>query len=549
MEMKTVVLLGSFTIFLGILVTSIKIYINFKATQLINRQPELKTRISTSNQFLLFLRYLSLLCALILCLLSLYKIKSIDVESTKEFESTDILFVVDVSLSMNAIDVKPNRLKRFQDLILRTLPELKGNRIGIIVFAGQSFSFCPMTTDLSAVSDYIQSLGVEMVGTKGTNLAVALERVGKVRKKNQGIQSSVTVIVTDGEDHEKQSLPDLEKEVIVWGIGTEEGGPIEFRDPSTGKGGFVTYDSNLVDSPYGDNVIVSKLNKEYLEFLAEKYNGEYSNISFYPDGSSLLIDKVKMMKKNKIQRLEKFKNEDGAHPYLLLSLLFFLFERIFSIGIQKKSPLKMIALLFFLLLFQNRIEAWELDPGGNAVERGVKSYQNQNFSESQKEFSNAKEYIQDDPRLLYNESASAYQLGKYKEAKELSEKILSHPKANSNLKSKANLTLGNIFSKLGQKENALNSYVESLKQNPNQLAAKKNIEHLTKKNQSNQNPSENQKQGNGENSNPSESKPQNDKTNPSKQKQSDIDRMFEPFSNDSILKNKRGGPIDNKKFW
>ncbi|TGL23244.1 VWA domain-containing protein [Leptospira levettii] len=450
---------------------------------------------------------------------------------------------------MNAIDVKPNRLKRFQDLILRTLPELKGNRIGIIVFAGQSFSFCPMTTDLSAVSDYIQSLGVEMVGTKGTNLAVALERVGKVRKKNQGIQSSVTVIVTDGEDHEKQSLPDLEKEVIVWGIGTEEGGPIEFRDPSTGKGGFVTYDSNLVDSPYGDNVIVSKLNKEYLEFLAEKYNGEYSNISFYPDGSSLLIDKVKMMKKNKIQRLEKFKNEDGAHPYLLLSLLFFLFERIFSIGIQKKSPLKMIALLFFLLLFQNRIEAWELDPGGNAVERGVKSYQNQNFNESQKEFSNAKEYIQDDPRLLYNESASAYQLGKYKEAKELSEKILSHPKANSNLKSKANLTLGNIFSKLGQKENALNSYVESLKQNPNQLAAKKNIEHLTKKNQSNLNPSENQKQGNGENSNPSESKPQNDKTNPSKQKQSDIDRMFEPFSNDSILKNKRGGPIDNEKFW
>ncbi|MCW7467360.1 VWA domain-containing protein BatB [Leptospira levettii] len=547
--MKTVILFGSFTILLGFLVASIKVFINFKATQFIKKHSELQPRLTNSKQLLLFLRYLFLLSALILCLLSLYKVKSIDVESTKEFESTDILFVVDVSLSMNAIDVKPNRLKRFQDLILRTLPELKGNRIGIIVFAGQSFSFCPMTTDLSAVSDYIQSLGVEMVGTKGTNLGVALDRVGKVLKKNQGIRSSITVIVTDGEDHEKQSLPDLENEVMVWGIGTEEGGPIEFRDPGTGKGGFVTYDSNLVDSPYGDNVIVSKLNKEFLESIAEKYNGEYSNISFYPDGSSLLIDKVKMMKKNKIQRLEKFKNEDGAHPYLLLSLLFFLFERIFSIGIQKKSPLKMIALLFFLLLFQNRIEAWELDPGGNAVERGVKSYQNQNFSESQKEFSNAKEYIQDDPRLLYNESASAYQLGKYKEAKELSEKILSHPKANSNLKSKANLTLGNIFSKLGQKENALNSYVESLKQNPNQLAAKKNIEHLTKKNQSNQNPSENQKQGNGENSNPSESKPQNDKTNPSKQKQSDIDRMFEPFSNDSILKNKRGGPIDYEKFW
>ncbi|MBL0954003.1 MAG: VWA domain-containing protein [Leptospira sp.] len=549
MEMKTVILFGSFTILLGFLVASIKVFINFKATQFIKKHSELQPRLTNSKQLLLFLRYLFLLSALILCLLSLYKVKSIDVESTKEFESTDILFVVDVSLSMNAIDVKPNRLKRFQDLILRTLPELKGNRIGIIVFAGQSFSFCPMTTDLSAVSDYIQSLGVEMVGTKGTNLGVALERVGKVLKKNQGIRSSITVIVTDGEDHEKQSLPDLENEVMVWGIGTEEGGPIEFRDPGTGKGGFVTYDSNLVDSPYGDNVIVSKLNKEFLESIAEKYNGEYSNVSFYPDGSFQLIDKVKMMKKNKIQRLEKFKNEDGAHPYLLLSLLFLLAERIFAIGIQKKSPLKIISLLFIVLLFQNQLEAWELDPGGNAVERGIKSYQNQNFSESEKEFSNAKEYFHDDPRLLYNESASAYQLGKYKEAKELSEKILSHPKANANLKSKANLTLGNIYSKLGQKENALNSYVESLKQNPNQIAAKKNIEHLTKKNQSSHNQSENQKKGNGENSNPSESKPQNDKTNPSKQNQSDIDRMFEPFSNDSILKNKRGGPIDNEKFW
>ncbi|WP_291875321.1 VWA domain-containing protein [Leptospira sp.] len=547
--MKTVILFGSFTILLGFLVASIKVFINFKATQFIKKHSELQPRLTNSKQLLLFLRYLFLLSALILCLLSLYKVKSIDVESTKEFESTDILFVVDVSLSMNAIDVKPNRLKRFQDLILRTLPELKGNRIGIIVFAGQSFSFCPMTTDLSAVSDYIQSLGVEMVGTKGTNLGVALERVGKVLKKNQGIRSSITVIVTDGEDHEKQSLPDLENEVMVWGIGTEEGGPIEFRDPGTGKGGFVTYDSNLVDSPYGDNVIVSKLNKEFLESIAEKYNGEYSNVSFYPDGSFQLIDKVKMMKKNKIQRLEKFKNEDGAHPYLLLSLLFLLAERIFAIGIQKKSPLKIISLLFIVLLFQNQLEAWELDPGGNAVERGIKSYQNQNFSESEKEFSNAKEYFHDDPRLLYNESASAYQLGKYKEAKELSEKILSHPKANANLKSKANLTLGNIYSKLGQKENALNSYVESLKQNPNQIAAKKNIEHLTKKNQSSHNQSENQKKGNGENSNPSESKPQNDKTNPSKQNQSDIDRMFEPFSNDSILKNKRGGPIDNEKFW
>ncbi|TGM32057.1 VWA domain-containing protein BatB [Leptospira biflexa] len=547
METNTVIYLGTLTILIGLIVSSFKLFINFKAIQFSKNKLDFVTRLSTSNQLLLILRTISFLVAMCFAIVSLYKIKSIDIESTKEFQSTDILFVVDVSLSMNAIDIRPNRLKRFQDLSLRLLPDLKGNRVGIIVFAGQSFSFCPMTSDLSAVSDYIQSLSVEMVGSKGTNLAVALERAEKIRKKSQNIQSNITVIVTDGEDHEKQSLPNLNGEVMVWGLGTEEGGPIEFRDPGTGKGGFVTYDSNLVDSPYGDNVIVSKLDADFLESIAEKYNGDFFNVSFYADGSYHLVEKIKSMKKNKIQRLEKFKNEDGAHPYLLFSFLFMVIERILSIGIQKKLPFKALLAIFFLFSFQIRLEAWELDPGGNAIERGNKAYHQENYKQSQKEFTDAKDYIQDDPRLMYNESANEYQMGNYKGSKELAEKILTHPKSDADLKSKANLTLGNIYTKLGQKENALKSYVESLKYNPKQLAAKKNIEHLTKK----QNQNQSNGQGNGEHQNPNPSQPKNEKeekqnSNPN---QSEIDRILEPFSQDSIQKNKRGGSSDNEKFW
>ncbi|XDD48446.1 VWA domain-containing protein [Leptospira sp. WS39.C2] len=549
MDINTINSFGTIVVFITILVFSIKSFVNFKAIQLKKEKNEFQERIFTSNQILLSIKYISLFIVLIFSILSLYKVKSIDVETTKEFESTDILFVVDVSLSMNSIDVRPTRLKRFQDLTMRLIPDLKGNRVGIIVFAGQSFSFCPMTSDLSAVSDYIQSLGVEMVGSKGTNLAVALERVEKVRKKNKGIQSTITVIVSDGEDHENQTLPNLEGEVIVWGIGTEEGGPIEFRDPSTGNGGFVTYDSNLVDSPYNDNVIQSKLNLTLLESIAEKYNGEFYNVSFYTDGAYQLIEKIKTMKKNKIQRFEKFKNEDGAHPYLLLALLFFFIERIISILIQKKSPLKYLLVCIVLFANQGQLQAWELDPGGNAIERGIKAYQEKKYIESQKEFSEAKQHIQDDPRLLFNESANAYQLGKFKESKELSEKILSHPKSNADLKSKASLTLGNIYSKMGQTENALNSYIESLKHNPNQLAAKKNIEHLTKRNQSNQNPSQNQGQGKTQPPNSENSKNEKKEKQNSKQNQSDMDRIFDPFSHDSILKNKKGGSNDNEKFW
>ncbi|TGK49690.1 VWA domain-containing protein BatB [Leptospira bouyouniensis] len=549
MEPNTVLYFGTFTISLGILVSAIKLFINYKAIKFSKRNPGFITRLTTSNQLLLLIRTIAIIVALLLVLTSLYKTKSIDIETTKEFESTDILFVVDVSLSMNAIDVRPNRLKRFQDLTLRLLPELKGNRIGIIVFAGQSFSFCPMTSDITAVSDYIQSLGVEMVGTKGTNLAVALERVEKIRKKNQNLQSNITVIVSDGEDHEKQTLPELQGEVMVWGLGTVEGGPIEFRDPSTGKGGFVTYDSNLADSPYSDNLIITKLNEELLESIATKYNGNYHNISFYADGAYSLVERIDTMKKNKMQRLEKFKQEDGAHPFLLLSLLFLAIERILSYQLQKSSPIKVFFVLFCFFSYNHYLEAWELDPGGNAIERGNKFYQQENFKESQKEFSEAKEYIKDDPRLMYNESANEYKLGRLKESKELSEKILTHPKSNAELKSKANLTLGNIYTKLGQKENALKSYVESLKHNPNQTAAKKNIEHLTKKQNSNQNQTNNRDQKSDEHQSQKPSEQNKEKNQNSKQNQTDIDRIMEPFSQDSILKNKRGGSIDNEKFW
>lgn len=547
MDANRIIILGIITLVVGLLVSLFKLWINHSSQKLKKDHPSLVKRLQTTNTTILFLRSVIFLLALFFAIESLYKVKSIDAESTKDFESADILFVVDVSLSMNAVDVKPNRLKRFQDVILRLLPDLKGNRVGMIVFAGQSFAYCPLTSDITAVSDYIKSLGVEMVGAKGTNLGKALEKVETVRKKSKHLQSMLTVIVTDGEDHEKQSLPNLEGDVVVWGIGTEEGGPIEFRDPSTGKGGFVTYDSNLVDSPYSENVINSKLNLDILTSLADRYEGEYHNISFYEDGALNLVDKIQSMKKTKTERLERFKNEDGAHPYLLISFFLLLVERVISIHLQKNIFFKLSIFLVLLLTFQNQIYAWELDPGGNAIERGKQAYENQNYNESQKEFTKAKEYIEDDPRLIYNESTTAYQMGKFMESKELLDKTLQHPKSDSDLKSKAHFAKGNIYSKLGQKKEALKSYLQSLKENPDNIAAKKNIEHLTKK--QNTSPKNNQGQGQTENPNPSKTPKENQKSENESQNPSDVDRIMEPFSNDSILKNKRGGSYDNEKFW
>ncbi|TGL88311.1 VWA domain-containing protein [Leptospira congkakensis] len=519
-----------------------KLYLNIKANSFRNQNPNLINRIYTANTKVYLMRIFCFLISMFLALYSLFKIKSTEVESIKEFESADILFVVDVSLSMNAIDVSPNRLKRFQDLALRILPEIKGNRIGIIVFAGQSFSFCPLTTDISSVSDYIQALGVEMVGSKGTDLSLALERVHKIRKKNNPITSQITVLVSDGEDHENQTLPKIEGEVIVWGIGTEEGGLIEYRDPGTGRGGFVTTDAGISDSPSAPNLVVSKMNTEKLKSIASQNNGTYYDVSFLADGAYALLDTIQSVKKKKIQTIERFKNEDGAHPFLIASVFFLFLERIINLFLQK-LPKTIYTILLLLLLFRvSGLEAWELDPGGNAMERGAKSYHQKKYTESQKEFEKAKEYIPDDPRLLYNESTNAYQSGQYKDAIGIAEKILSHPKTDNDLKAKTNFSLGNIYSKLGEKKKALNAYSKTLELDPNHLSAKKNIEHLTKKQESNQNQSPKNNESN-------ENKPQNDRKENQKEEKSDAERILDPFSQDSILKNKKGGFSDNEKFW
>lgn len=541
-DIKLITTIAIISIFIWTIVFSGKLFVNIKANFFKETHSNLKNRIFTANTRMYSLRIFCFLLSLLLAFYSLFKVKSTEIESTKEFESTDILFVVDVSLSMNAIDVRPNRLKRFQDLALRILPDLKGNRIGIVVFAGQSFSFCPLTADIAAVSDYIQALGVEMVGAKGTDLSVALNRVKQIRKKNNNLSSQITIIVSDGEDHQNQTIPPIDGDVIVWGIGTEDGGNIEYRDPSTGRGGYVTMDAGISESISSPNLVISQMNVSKLQSIANQNKGTYYDVSFQADGAYALIDTVKTAKKRKIQTIERYKNEDGAHPYLIAAFFFLFFERILNLFLQK-TPKGIFTFAFIILtLAGQKVYAWELDPGGNSIERGLKSYQNKNYNESQKEFEKAKEYIHDDPRLLYNESAAAYQLGQYKEAIEIAEKILTNPKSDNELKAKTNFNLGNIYSKLGDKKNALKSYSKTLELDPNYLSAKKNIEHLTKK-------SENQNKQNQKEQEPKGGPPSKQEKQTKKEEKTDAEKILDPFSQDSILKNKKGGSFDNEKFW
>ncbi|MFH1809202.1 MAG: VWA domain-containing protein [Pseudomonadota bacterium] len=161
----------------------------------------------------------------------------------------DVVFALDVSRSMLARDVKPDRLDRAKAEISTLVGQLEGNRLGLVAFAGTAFVQCPLTTDAAALRMFLSALDPEVVPQGGTALAKALrvaERLfqsSAAQAEHSGRhQGQVLVLITDGEDHEGEvveaakALKDQGVTVFAVGIGSEEGEPI----PTFGENAVVT---------------------------------------------------------------------------------------------------------------------------------------------------------------------------------------------------------------------------------------------------------------------------------------------------------------------
>ncbi|TGN14562.1 VWA domain-containing protein BatB [Leptospira ilyithenensis] len=532
-----------------------KIFFLFKIGKFQNIHPSLKERFVLPSKLFYALGIGSLILGLTFAIISLFHTKANEMELSNSQKSVDILFLVDVSLSMNAVDVNPTRLKRFQDIIIRILPDLTGNRFGMIVFAGSAFSYCPMTTDTTAFADYVNALGVEMVGKKGTNFGLATKKAEEVLSSSKLLRNKIVVLVSDGEDNEESSPGKLDAELVVWGLGTKQGGPIYYSDSQTSSHGYVTVSGALNPDQNGSDVVISNLNEENLKSFASLNSGEYYNLSQDSSGAYQLVDKIDSMKKNQTHILQKIRKEDGANIFLYLSLGFFFLERIIRLIYIRRTIVVLLLILFSNAFQTYDLYAWGFDPGGSVISEGVNDYRTEKYKESKEKFQKAEEFIADDPRLKFNKAASDYKMGNFQESIEQNNEIIKDPKSSPELKSRAHYNNGNAYAKKNDYQNAQKSYEKALSIDPDLLSAKKNLEHLRKKkNGGSSNPQEKTE----EDQKKSESGEENSKAvgNNSAKNKKDLskehaDRMMDSFSPDSILKKKadRFPNVDNEKFW
>jgi Ca-activated chloride channel family protein len=183
----------------------------------------------------------------------------------------DVIVALDVSKSMLATDIQPDRLTRAKQLVTRLTDKMQNDRVGLIVFAGRAYLQVPLTVDYSAMKMMLQNVSPDMVPTQGTVISEAVEMaINSFSQKERKYKS--LIVISDGEDHDENAIAKIKEAaetgvtVHTVGIGSPQGSTI--FDPAT-KG--VKMDEN-------GNPVISKLNENALRQMAAVGNGTYSQL-------------------------------------------------------------------------------------------------------------------------------------------------------------------------------------------------------------------------------------------------------------------------------
>lgn len=178
----------------------------------------------------------------------------------------DLIIALDVSKSMLAEDIAPNRLERARQSILRLIDRLSGDRIGLVVFAGDAFVQLPITSDYEAARMFVNTVDTESAPVQGTAIGAAIELALESFGNGEGRSRSI-IVITDGENHEDDAVRAAEKAssqgvvVHVVGMGTPGGAPIPVYDAAGNKKGFKqNAEGQTVVSALNENMLMEVVN-------------------------------------------------------------------------------------------------------------------------------------------------------------------------------------------------------------------------------------------------------------------------------------------------
>lgn len=486
--------------------------------------------------------------SLLLCLAVLFLIISLisprwnfDIQSIEK-QGSNIFIAIDVSKSMLASDISPNRLFRAKLEIAKLIDKLDGDKVGIIVFAGTSFLQSPLTHDYGMVKEWVQQIDVDSITAEGTSIKSAIEtaiRGFSFLESNE----KYLVIVSDGEEQDQQTnelAAEAKKQgikIISIGIGSAEGAPINYND-------------ELIKDKNG-KIVISKLNESLLKDIAKITDGKYIlsrsgnlNLENVYDNFIKKGQNRKNLKSSKIQRWQ-----ETYQIFLSFTLLFLIIESLFGLIFnlinkpenknrellksksiksrekkpkQKKNILPIIIFLILSSLCSRPAEAF-INPN---IIQGDFNLKNSNFTTAKELYIKALSDNPQNARLNYNLARIIYKENNFKQAESLFKKSIQNNPKNDELKEKAFYNLGNSYFKQKDYRKAISAYKAALKLNSQdrdalynlKLAEKLFQDEEEKKNNPEENKTEKEKQKNkdGDKEKKDNPKKEENKTKPEK---------------------------------
>ena len=405
-----------------------------------------------------------------------------------EREGIDVVIALDTSLSMLAEDMKPNRLERAKQEMIDLIKGLQGDRVGLVVFAGDAFALCPLTVDYDAALMFVRSVDVDIVPEPGTAVGKAIEKSIALFEESER-RDRVIILVTDGESHEGDPSAAArnarEKRIRIYAIGI--GNPAGELIPVRGTGGGI---EGYKKDRSGETVL-TRLDERALRQVAEASQGKYLPATREGLELKVLYNEISGMEKRKIKGEFVERAKDRFPIFIGAALFFFLLDVLLTFrsgnrALRQSRTLHtgvaarligpgLLLVMAAILVMPGAARAKKVDHG--KVKAGNGYYRAGQYDKAlylyQQALGDSTDPARDPQGVLYNLGNTLYMMQQFPEALEQYGLSLSE---DTTLSGRMLYNRGNTLVKHGQLQDAVESYVQSLRYLPDDEEARHNLE-------------------------------------------------------------------------
>jgi Ca-activated chloride channel family protein len=385
----------------------------------------------------------------------------------------DVMIALDVSKSMLAQDIKPNRLERAKQAISKLIDKLSNDRIGIVVFAGRAYLQMPLTEDHGAAKMYLSSASTDIVPTQGTVISDAL-KMCNASFNNKEKKYKAVVLISDGEDHDEGALKiasqmaDEGIAINTVGIGSPQGSTI------------IDELTNQEKQDVNGNTVITKLNEEELKKIAEKGKGSYQLFTNADELATSLDKQLGSMDQRTVTE-NSLVSYKYFFPYFLMLALILLFIELFiserkkinhaKIKVASKSALASLLFIISLLL----PAASAAQNGKALIKKGNEAYEKKDYENAIIRYQQANLKNPADPTASYNRGNALYKNNKPDEAVQAYDEAIAKTSSKTD-KAKSFYNKGVVLQNNKKLPECIESYKNALKLNPQDEDARQNLQ-------------------------------------------------------------------------